>query len=162
MSVVKPVRVLGAAVAAFLLVPLTAVPVQADPLPAVYSGSTHGDVLSLDLTAAGIDDINAGLGHSATATDSTGPPRAHAESANLHAGALGIPVGPVAAQANATNATPTDSYSAGLGQVDVPGVLDTGLLSARGTRNWAGDAACVPDGQPIATSTTSVAGAPSA
>ncbi|WP_309235804.1 Ig-like domain-containing protein, partial [Amycolatopsis sp. SID8362] len=139
--------------------------VQAGPvanaaaLPAPYSGSTHGDILSLGLNAAGIANIDAILGHARTATDSTRDPRAHAESANLEAGALGIPVSVVSDQANSNNATPTDSYNTGLGQVDVPGVLDTGLLTGSGSTVWAGDAACVPDGQPISTADVSLAGA---
>lgn len=129
---------------------------SADPLPAEYSGSTHGNAINLDVTAAA-QTIDAALGHSSTAVDSNGDPRAHAESANLEAGALGIPVSVVSDEANSDNTTATDSYDSGLGQVDVAGLLDTGALVGTGSTNWAGDLACVPDGTPIATAFTSVA-----
>ncbi|WP_460792691.1 beta strand repeat-containing protein, partial [Micromonospora sonneratiae] len=148
------ITVVGAVLAASLG-PGTA---QADPLPATYSGSTHGDAMSLNITAAGLT-IGAALGHSATAVDSTADPRAHAESSNLEAGAIGIPVSVVTGDANSNNTTPTDSYNVALGQLDVPGLLDTGELVGTGSTNWAGDAACVPDGTAIAQSTTSMASA---
>jgi hypothetical protein len=129
---------------------------SADPLPAEYSGSTDGDAITMNVTA-GAQTIDATLGHSATAVDSGGDPRAHAESANLEAGALGIPVSVVSDEANSDDTTPTDSYSTGLGQLDAPGLLDTGVLVGTGSTNWAGDLACVPDGTPIATSSTSLA-----
>ncbi|MCP2251828.1 hypothetical protein LY13_000559 [Prauserella aidingensis] len=147
------------AVVTCLVAALVAVPVRAEPLPATYSGSTHGDVLSLGLNAGGIANIDASLGHSATNTDSTADPRAHAESANLDAGAVGIPVDVASGQANAGPDTPSDSYTQGLGQIDIPAVLDTGALTGTGQANWPGDLSCVPDGQPIAQSTTTLANA---
>jgi len=142
-----------------LFAPLMTAPAEAAPLPADYSGGTHGDVLDLDVTAAGIFPVTAVLAHSATVTDSQADPRAHAESANVEVGALGIPVGVSTDAADANNAAPTDSYDTGLGEVDVPGLLDTGIITGTGSATWAGDAACVPDGQPIAESTTELAGA---
>ncbi|MBO0877281.1 MAG: hypothetical protein J2P19_28210, partial [Pseudonocardia sp.] len=114
--------------------------------------------MSLNLSAAAVANINAALGHSATATDSNGDPRTHAESANLEAGALGIPVSVASDEANADNADPADSYSGGLGSISVPGVLSTGAITVSGSANWAGDTACVA-GTPLARSTTQLANA---
>ncbi|SFS65119.1 Ig-like domain-containing protein [Saccharopolyspora flava] len=115
--------------------------------------------MELNLSAAGIASINAAIGHSATTTDSTGDPRAHAESANLDANALGIPLAVASDEASSDNATPTDSYTTGFGTISVPGVLSTGAINGSGSTNWAGDAACVPDGTPIAQSRTDLANA---
>ncbi|WP_188896682.1 hypothetical protein, partial [Microlunatus endophyticus] len=94
---------------------------QAAPLPADYSASTSGDVVSVGLDAVGLDTLDAAVGHSATTVDSTGTPRSRAESANVAANAVGIGVGVEAAVAESTNATPDDTYNQSLGQVDVPG-----------------------------------------
>ncbi|GAB3918130.1 hypothetical protein GCM10027613_19710 [Microlunatus endophyticus] len=141
------------------LVTVAASVAQAAPLPADYSASTSGDVVSVGLDAVGLDTLDAAVGHSATTVDSTGTPRSRAESANVAANAVGIGVGVEAAVAESTNATPDDTYNQSLGQVDVPGVLDTGLVSGTGQTHWASDSACVPDGDPIAQSTTTLAGA---
>ncbi|SFS51089.1 hypothetical protein [Saccharopolyspora flava] len=134
-------------------------PAIADPLPAQYSGSTSGDVLSLGLSALGIADIDAAIAHSATEVDSTGDPRAHAESSNVGANALGLGIDPISGEANSGPGTPTDSYTMGLGDISVPGVLTVGALQGSGSTNWPGDISCVPDGTPIAQSTTELANA---
>lgn len=137
-----------AAVVAFVLAMVSPTVARADPLPADYSGSTHGDVMALNLSAAGLANINAGIGHSATATDSTGDPRAHAESANLDANAVGIPVGVASDQANSDNATPTDSYNTGLGTINVPGALTVGAINGSGSTNWRATPSACPTGPP--------------
>jgi hypothetical protein len=131
---------------------------QADPLPADYSGTTHGDVMSLNVTILGAG-VNAALAHSATTVDSTADPRAHAESANMEAGAIGITVPVASGSADSDNTTLTDSYSAGFPPLTAAPILSTGVLTGSGSTTWAGDAACVPDGTPIAESTTSMASA---
>ncbi|TWH21175.1 Ig-like domain-containing protein [Prauserella rugosa] len=148
------------AVVTFLVGALTTVlPARAEPLPATYSGSTHGDVLALGLNAAGIANVDASLAHSATSTNSTASPRTHAESANLDANAVGIPVGVASDQANSGPAAGSDSYTAGLGTINLPGILQVGAINGSGQTNWAGDLACVPDGTPLAQSRTSLANA---
>jgi hypothetical protein len=141
-------------------VTLTATPASADPVPAPYSGSTHGDILSLDVQVLadllGIAGVTANVAHSATAVDSEGTPRSHAESANVDVGALGLGVGLVEA---AADAPPSSTYDESLLQVDTPPLLDTALLTGTGQASWAGDAACVTPGTPIAQSTTTTAGA---
>src|SRR5690606_16398138 len=137
----------------------TGLPARAEPLPATYSGSTHGDVLALGLNAAGIANVDASLAHSATSTNSTASPRTHAESANLDANAVGIPVGVASDQANSGPAAGSDSYTAGLGTINLPGILQVGAINGSGQTNWAGDLACVPDGTPLAQSRTSLANA---
>ncbi|MBO0884381.1 MAG: hypothetical protein J2P17_29435, partial [Mycobacterium sp.] len=149
-------RSLFALLLATVLASIGALTAKADPLPADYSGSAHGDIVSLDTTLAGVR-IGAAIGHSATNVDSTTDPQSEAESANIHANAIGIPVGVSSGSAQADNTTATDSYNVGLGQVDVPGLLDTGVITGSGTANWAGDTQCVTG--PIATSTTGLAGA---
>lgn len=139
---------------------LVAVPAaHADPLPATYSGATSGDILSLGVTAASVITLDADLGHTETATDSTGDPRAHAESANLGADVAGVGVAVVSDEANSTTTTATDSYDTGLGDVDITGVLDTGLITGSGSTSWPGDLVCVPDGTPIAESEVELANA---
>ncbi|OLT48388.1 hypothetical protein BJF85_12765 [Saccharomonospora sp. CUA-673] len=148
------------AVVTFLVGALTTVlPARAEPLPATYSGSTTGDVLNVGLNAAGIANVNASLAHSNTRTDSTASPRTHAESANVGLNAVGIPVGVASDQANSGPAAGSDSYNAGLGTINLPGVLQVGAINSSGQTNWAGDLACVPDGTPMAQSTTSLANA---
>lgn len=151
-------RIVPASLSMVLIAGLVGItpPAAADPLPADYSGTTHGDVLSLDTLITGIR-IGAALGHSATDVDSTGDPRAEAESANLEVGALGLNVPLLAGDAESTTTQPTDSYNTGLGQVDLPPILDTGLISGSGSTNWPSDTRCATG--PIAQSTTSLAGA---
>src|SRR5918997_6746035 len=155
-------RVLPVAVVSALLAGLigtsAAPPAAADLCPATYSASTHGDTLGLSVTGAGLT-IGAALGHSATDVDSPAEPRAHAESSNLEAGAIGIPVAVASGTADSDNATPTDSYTAGIPPISVPPLFSAGAITGSGSTNWAGDAACVPDGTPIAQSTTSMASA---
>ncbi|SDT12986.1 Ig-like domain-containing protein [Microlunatus soli] len=151
-------RAFAVAVVAILLIPISTLVSRADPLPADYSGTTHGDVLGLDVTAAGLT-IGAALGHSSTDVASSGDPRAQAESANLEADAVGIPIAVSSGTAASDSGTATDNYDVGLGQVDVPPLLDTGVITGTGATRWPGEAMCVPDGSPIATSTTSLASA---
>lgn len=144
-----------ASVATVVLAVLSPGIAQADPLPAAYNGSTLGDVMSLDVTAMG-ETVSGTLAHAATATDSMADPRAHAESANLEAGAVGITTDVVSAEANANDTTPTDSYDVDLGVVEAPGLLTTGMLTGIGQTNWDGDEMCVPDGMAISQSLTQV------
>src|SRR5580765_6237431 len=131
----------------------------ADPLPAAYGSATSGRVLSLGINALGLANITAGIGVSTTAVDTTATPRASAASANLAAGALGIPLAIAGGSATAGPAVGSPTYNTGLGQVNVPPVLTTGVLTGTGLANWAGDAACVPDGTPIVQAATQLAGA---
>lgn len=125
-------------------------PASADPLPADYSGTTHGDILSVDFDAFG--DTVGTIGHAETAVDSTVATPAHAETSNVDASATGIAVDVVSQETNADNDTPTGSFAANLGsvEVDVPPMLDTGVITGFGNAEWAGDTGCVPDGAPIA------------
>ncbi|MDI2029892.1 hypothetical protein QFW96_14775 [Saccharopolyspora sp. TS4A08] len=113
-------------------------PAYAEPLPAQYSGSTSGDVLSLGLSGLGVPTIDADIGNSATDINSTEDPRAHAESSNVGANALGLPVDLISGEANSGPGTPTDSYAMGLGDITVPGVLNVGALQGSGSTNWPG------------------------
>lgn len=152
--------VLAALLAFFVILPFGALQARADPLPATYSGSTHGDILGLQLASPTLGlNVNASLAHSATTVDSTASPRAEAEGSNLHVGALGIPISVVSAGAESGPAAETDSFDQGLGEIDVLPVLDTGLVTTDGSTTWAGDLQCVPDGDAIAASNTSLASA---
>lgn len=156
-----PLAGLAAGALAFALTGLgtAASPAAADPLPADYSGSTHGDVVALEVAAlSGLLSIptlaGANVGHSATATDSTASPATTAESANLHAvvAGIGLPI-----DSNSAEAPPSATYSGGLGQVDVPGLLDTGLITSQGEANFVSTTECVPDGTPLTSAATSLA-----
>ncbi|MFI9488503.1 Ig-like domain-containing protein [Promicromonospora sp. NPDC052451] len=152
----------AAAAAALLVTPLLLVApttARAEPLPAAYAGGTSGDILSLGLSVAGAIDVNAAVAHSATDVDSTAEPRSHAESANVSVGAVGLDVPVVSDEAQSGPAAGEDGYDAGLGSINVPGVLTVDALQATGATAWAGDYACVPDGTALATSETTVAGA---
>src|SRR5918997_5336042 len=155
-------RVLPVAVVSALLAGLigtsAAPPAAADPLPATYSASTHGDTLGLSVTGAGLT-IGAALGHSATDVDSTAEPRAHAESSNLEAGAIGTRVAVPPAPADPDNTTPPKRPPGASPPITAPPLFSAGAVTGTGSTTWAGDAACVPDGVPIAQSTTSLAGA---
>lgn len=137
----------------------------ADPVPAPYAGTTHGDILDVEAevlsSVLGVDTLSAVVGHAATAVDSEADPRAYAESANLDTAVapVGVDTALVVAEANADTTTPDDSYAESLGEVDAPPLLDTGLIIGSGEAHWAGDAACVEPGTPIAQSTTELASA---
>ncbi len=153
-STTVAVVVLGAL--AMLLAALA--PAFADPLPADYDGQTDGDVLALDVTALNAADVDATIGHALTQVDSEADPRADAESANVEAGAVGLGVSVNEDNASAGPDDESDTYDLALGEVDVAALLDTGIVTGTGSATWAGDAACVPDGDPIAEAQTEVAG----
>lgn len=94
------------------------------------------------------------IGHSATSTDSTTDPATTAESANLEAALVdqGIDVDRVGVAA-----PPSASYDEGLDEVDIDGLLDTGLINASGQANFVSTTECVAAGTPLTESTTTLA-----
>lgn len=133
---------------------VTALVARAAPLPATYTGTTSGDVLTLQSSLLGSTLAATTLVHSGTAVDSSlvATP-ASATSANL-----GAQVGPLGVAAtNTTTAPPTRTASGTLVGANLPGVLSTGVVTYTDSAAWNGATACVPAGTPIAQSTTSTA-----
>jgi hypothetical protein len=133
---------------------------QAATLPAPYSGTAHGDIVSLDVSALSnllnIPSI-AGLtvAHANATADSTATPATTAESKNVHASvtSLNIPV-----DTARVDAAPNDSYNRDLLPIQVPNLLGVGVIHGAGQANWAGTTACVPAGTPLSKATTQLAG----
>ncbi|WP_051485426.1 Ig-like domain-containing protein [Nocardioides sp. J54] len=130
---------------------------EAEPLPADFSGSTDNEILGLDVGLLGFNLAGVGLGHTDTSVDSAGSPPSAASAANLAAAVAGIPV---AVSSVGETAPPDDGgpTSTGLTEVDVPGLLDTGVITGTVDAHWAGDLACPPSGTAINSSTVEVAG----
>ncbi|NNM44807.1 Ig-like domain-containing protein, partial [Knoellia koreensis] len=129
---------------------------SAAPLPAAYSATATGDVLTAASSIVGANLLATDLVHSTSAVDSTDATApSTATSANL-----GVLLGPVGVRAANTETAPPDSAdSGGLASVTLPGVLSTGVLTYTDEATWAGANACVPAGQPISRAVTTTTGA---
>src|SRR5918994_2164632 len=144
-----------------VLLGLTGLPVlaaHADPLPAPYSAGTNGDVLVLDADVPGHQLAGLHVAHGKTVVDSETDPRTLARAANIDEPVTDVPV----SVTSLTQTAPPDNASpdsSGLTQVDIPQLLDSGAVSGTTRARWAGDAACLPSGTPLATSTTTMSGA---
>ncbi|RJS47592.1 hypothetical protein [Nocardioides cavernaquae] len=133
---------------------------EAATLPAPYSGSAHGDIVSLDVSVlSNLLNIPSLAGvtvaHAKATADSTATPATTAESKNVHASvaSLNIPV-----DTARVDAAPNDSYDRDLLPVQVPSLLGVGVIHGAGAANWAGTTACVPAGTPLSKATTQLAG----
>ncbi len=133
---------------------------DAATLPAPYSGTAHGDIVTVDVNAlSGLLNLptiaSVRVAHAKATADSTSTPATVAESRNVHANVAGlnIPVDTASADAPAS-----DSYNRDLLPVQVPGLLGVGIIHSAGQANWAGTTACVPAGTPLSKATTQLAG----
>ena len=129
---------------------------QAAPLPATYTATASGDVLTLGATAGTTTLATADLVHAAASLDSSDPTEpASAASANL-----GAQVGPLGAQLNSSRviAPPDASDSGSLVTASGEG-LSTGVLTYSDSATWVSATACVADGTDISSATTTTAGA---
>lgn len=147
--------------AAVLAAPTTLIAGSAGaaPLPAAYTASASGDVLTVASTLATAPLAAVDLVHAGAVAGSSTSPRTSATSANL-----GAQVGPVGAQVNSRTATapPSSTNNGTILQASLasaPATFSTGILSAATSANWAGDLACVALGTPLSTATTSTTGA---
>ena len=149
-----------------LVVAGTAAPASADYVPAPYSGSTHGHIVDVQTSAlSGVltdtlalpAQVNAAVADSRTATNSTAAVKTSATSANVEANAAGISVTPDLRHSEQPAGPATDSGS--LAQITAAPVLSSGVLNGDTAANWAGTAACVPSGTPLASSATTMASA---
>jgi hypothetical protein len=137
-----------------------AAPSYAATAPAPYSGTSHGDIVSLDVNA--LSNVlqlptvaSLRVAHARATVASTGTPRTHAESKNVHAAVatLNIPVDTAQADAPANSA-----YDRDLLPVQVPSLLGVGVIHGSGQANWATDTTCVPAGTDLSRATTELAG----
>lgn len=138
-----------------IALPVLAAPAHADPVPAPYSASTHGDVLVLDARVTGSDFAGLQVAHADTTVSSDATPRTRARAANIDDTVSGVAV----SVSSVTQTAPDDnagSASSGLTDVDIPMLLDTGPANGTVHARWVGDAACLPSGEPLATSTTTL------
>lgn len=151
------------AVAALVVAPLAALaaaPAVAAPLPATYTATGSGDILTVSSTLATAPLVATDLIHASATADSGTTPRTVGTSSNL-----GAQVGPIGAELNSLTATAPPSSAVGPASVataslaTAPVSLSTGVLTGSAAANWAGDLACVPLGTPLSTATTSTAGA---
>ena len=146
---------------AVVLLGLTGLPVlaaHADPVPAAYSADTHGDILVLGADVTGRDFAGLHVAHSETTADSESDPRTSTRAANIDAAVTDVPVSPT----SLTQTAPPDNAgpdTSGLTQVDIPMLLDTAAVTGTTHARWVGDAACLPSGEPLATSTATMPGA---
>ncbi len=163
---VVAVVALGAAVASPVVGTAALAPAYADPVPAAYSASTGGAAVSVGIdglstpaqTLLGVaGPVQATLARSATATDSTATVTTSADSVNLAAGAQGLAATSAARHAEQPAGPATDSGA--LASVSSAPVASTGALTGDVAANWAGAAACVPEGTPLTSSTTTMASA---
>jgi hypothetical protein len=154
-----------AATFALMIVPgVTAVGIagtaHAAPLPAPYSGDTHGDILAVhDLAVAGTSLAGLELGHTETRTDSAATPRVRSYASNLDgnlAGAAGATPESVGAQVAGPDAG-DDVKAATLAEVPLSPVLTAGVADAAVEAHWAGDPACLPDDAPYTSSQVALA-----
>ncbi|HWJ65644.1 MAG TPA: Ig-like domain-containing protein [Nocardioides sp.] len=131
---------------------------QAEPLPAPYAGNTDNEILGLDIGLFGFSFTDVGLAHTDTTVDSQADPPSSARASNLAAavGGLGVGVSESTETAPPDNGGPT---TLGLTEVDVTGLLDTGIITGTSDAHWAGDATCLPDGTAISSSTVELASA---
>ncbi|GGL43891.1 hypothetical protein GCM10012283_28130 [Phycicoccus endophyticus] len=141
------------AAAPFVLLPGVA---SAAPLPATYTATASGDVLTVESTLAGGELAAVDLVHSDASVDSEADPAASATSANLGAQVGGFAT--VDVDSNTTTAPPSGSDSGSLLEASALG-LNTGVITYTDTATWAGAEACVDDGTPISQASTETAGA---
>jgi hypothetical protein len=128
-------------------------------LPAPYTASASGDILTVSSTLAGAPLAAVDLIHADAVAGSTATPRTSATSANL-----GAQVGPLGAELSSRTATAppssTDNGTVLQASLASPAAtLGTGTLTAATEASWAGDLACLPLGTPLSTATTSTTGA---
>jgi hypothetical protein len=145
----------GAGALLVLVGALGMLPASAAPLPATYSSSAAGDILTVQSTLLGGTLAATDLVHSVATVDSTAASPTTATSANL-----GLRVGPIGVGlSNTETAPPTHSDSGSLVAVGVPTVLTTGLITYTDSVRWDGATSCAPLGQPLSSAVTQTAGA---
>jgi hypothetical protein len=136
-------------------------PAQADPLPAPYSGTAHGDLVHLPLDVLGSSTAVVPLGHSFTTADSTtAAPNVTSTSANLDAELLGSL--PLTLDEETVTAPPSSASSDTLLPLDLASLANLGVVSGDVEANYESASACptVDGGERLlGRSTTSLAGA---
>jgi len=134
---------------------VVAPPASAAPPTDPWQGTASADIVELNVAALTFDFVGLSVGASDVSAGSTLDPRAQSASSNIGAAVLGVPI---AVSTNDATAPPSEGpLTGGLAEVDVPTLIDTGLITTTNSASWTVDTACVTDGV-LASAATSVAG----
>ncbi len=135
-------------------------PASADPLPADYDASAHGDIVDLDAALLGGSLAGVKVGHSQTVADSAGAPAVESTSANVDVSVGGNPLPIDSTQATAPPSS--DPASRTLAPVDLAPVASAGLVTGDVSASYLNDSTCVPavaGERVLGSSSTTLAGA---